>query len=203
MVYFAYGLASEPIRYAMLLGITVFLPIAIIDFLHFVHKHNSLQQIKENLDVTLLEMPPALNTLERDYQEIANTLYNEKANIISTENIKAKETKEYYTMWVHQIKTPIAAMQLLLANTPQNAQISAELFQVEQYADMALNYARLENIHNDLEIKEYPLDEIIGKALKKYSRLFILKKTNLNFSGTGVTVLTDEKWLEFVLEQLL
>lgn len=202
VVYYAYNLPSEPFEYALLLGLIILLPVAIVDFVRDLHKHRILQIMKKTAEYSLSGMPYALHTVERDYQEIIQALFDGRAEIISQNDIKRRETSEYYTMWVHQIKTPIAAMRLML-QAQQDQKLTVELIQIEQYVDMALNYVRLDSIHNDLEIKLCRLDDVIGKALKKFSRIFIMNKVSLNFEPTNQTVLTDEKWLGFVLEQII
>ncbi len=112
---------------------------------------------------------------------------------------------DYYTMWVHQIKTPISAMKLLIQTSEceVSSDLSSELFKIEQYVEMVLSYIRLGSSENDFVIKEYNLDDIIKQAIRKYAPLFIRKKIALNFKNTNYTVLTDEKWLVFVIEQIL
>ena len=68
---------------------------------------------------------------------------------------------------------------------------------------MVLSYIRLGSNENDFVIKEYDLDNIVRQAIRKYAPLFIRKKINLDFQPTTYKVLTDEKWLVFVIEQLL
>ena len=112
---------------------------------------------------------------------------------------------EYYTLWAHQIKTPIAAMRLLLQSedTEQNRELLAELFRVEQYVEMVLSYLRLGSTSNDFVIQKYPLESIVRQAVRKYAPLFIRKKIRLELGTLSSEVLTDEKWLCFVVEQLL
>ena len=112
---------------------------------------------------------------------------------------------DYYTMWVHQIKTPISAMKLLIQTSESeiSSDLSSELFKIEQYVEMVLSYIRLGSNENDFVIKEYDLDNIVRQAIRKYAPLFIRKKINLDFQPTTYKVLTDEKWLVFVIEQLL
>ena len=108
-------------------------------------------------------------------------------------------------LWAHQIKTPIAAMRLLLQeeDTERSRELGAELFRIEQYVEMDLNYARLNSHSTDFIIRSCPLDDIVRQALRKYAPLFVRQKLSLSWEPTGHTVLTDEKWLVFVLEQLL
>ncbi len=113
----------------------------------------------------------------------------------------AADSLDYYTLWMHQIKTPIAAMNLMLGEgqTP----IKNELFKIEQYVEMALTYLRLNSPETDYVFAEAKVDDIIKKALRKYANLFIMKKISLTYEPTQECALTDEKWLQFVIEQLL
>ncbi|MFY9434296.1 MAG: ATP-binding protein, partial [Bacillota bacterium] len=101
--------------------------------------------------------------------------------------------------------TPIAAMRLLLQSeqSETNSELLEQLFKVEQYVEMALQYLRLENISSDLVLKEHSLDTIVKQAVRKYSNSFIRKKIKLNYAELNHNVLTDEKWLVFVIEQIL
>lgn len=112
---------------------------------------------------------------------------------------------EYYTLWAHQIKTPIAALRLLLQSEKgeDEAELSAELFKIEQYVEMVLSYLRLDSESSDLIIKRYSLDATVRQAVRKYAKLFVRKKISLHFTALNCQVLTDEKWLAFVVEQIL
>ena len=113
--------------------------------------------------------------------------------------------EEYYTLWVHQIKTPIAAMSLLLQeeDTPENGELSMELFRIEQYVEMVLQYLRLDSPDHDLAFRSVDVDDCVRQAVRKYARSFIRKKIALDFQETGIETVSDEKWMVFVLEQLL
>lgn len=102
-------------------------------------------------------------------------------------------------------KTPIAAMRLLLQeeDSERSRELGAELFRIEQYVEMDLNYARLTSHSTDFVIRTCSLDDIVRQALRKYAPLFARQKLALNWEPSGRGVLTDEKWLVFVLEQLL
>ena len=137
---------------------------------------------------------------------IRNCCRNQRKNIKKRKS-NGKSGREIWmiTMLPGCIKAPIAVMSLLLQqeDTEQNQQLKAELFRVEQYAEMALSYVRLGEGMKDLVIAQYPLDEIIRKAVRKYAGQFIRKKIRLVYVGTEEIVLTDEKWLSFILEQIL
>ena len=108
-------------------------------------------------------------------------------------------------MWVHQIKTPIAAMRLMLQEdgTQRGRELEAELFRVERYVELVLSYLRLGGGSTDYLIRESALDPILRQAVRKYAPLFIRGKVSLDLRETGLRVLTDEKWLQLVVEQVL
>lgn len=78
-----------------------------------------------------------------------------------------------------------------------------QLFAIEQYVNMALSYMRLGSETTDFVLRQTDLDEVIRMAVRRYARHFISKKIVLHYEETGTRVLTDEKWLGFVIEQLL
>jgi len=151
------------------------------------------------------ELPLPKGLLEQDYQQLIHNLYDEKMRIASAADNDKSELVNYYTLWAHQIKTPIAAMRLLLQTNenPQNNALLVELFKIEQYVEMVLQYLRLDSSSSDYVLKNYQLDEIVRQAVRKYAQLFILKKIRLDFQTSGIDVLSDEKWLTYVVEQLL
>ena len=116
-----------------------------------------------------------------------------------------QEKQDFFALWAHQIKTPIAAMRLLLQteNTLQNEELGEQLFKIEQYVEMVLQYLRMDNMNSDLLIRQHSLDKIVKQAVRKYAKSFIRRKISLDYEELGCRVITDEKWLVFVIEQLL
>jgi signal transduction histidine kinase len=112
---------------------------------------------------------------------------------------------DYYKVWAHQIKTPIAAMRLSLQSEDTEAarKLTADLNRIEDYVEMVLTFLRLDSDSTDYIIREYDLDDMIRTAVRKFSREFILKKLTLDYEPVNYTVLTDEKWLAFVIEQVI
>lgn len=82
-------------------------------------------------------------------------------------------------------------------------EMKMRIFQTEEYVGMVLSYLRMEDMGNDLKFQWYPIGDIMRQAVRKYSQIFILKKIHLNFQDSRQMVLTDEKWLLFVIEQIL
>ena len=117
---------------------------------------------------------------------------------------KQREKEDFYVLWVHQIKTPIAALNLLLQDPDRNeALCRQELFKIENYVEMSLNYLRFDSISNDLGLKNYNLESMVKQVVKKYSSVFIYNHIAVNMESLDCNILTDEKWFCFVLEQLL
>lgn len=111
---------------------------------------------------------------------------------------------DYFTAWAHNIKTPIAAMYLLLEREEiRKKEVREQLFKTEQYVDLAMAYARADSPTNDFLLRRFPLDEVIHRAVKKHAPIFIGKDISVDLPPTGLNVLSDEKWLGFVLEQLI
>ena len=188
-----YNLPSEPVLYALLLSLAAVTAIGAVAFIKAYRKHNA-----DNL-------PKAVSADDKDYGRLIRTLSNYCISLKEKSANSLQATNEYYTMWVHQIKTPISAMRLMLQSedSESNRRLSDELMKIEQYVDMALCYVRLESSGNDLVIKHFSLDDIVKKSVRKFSTQFIGKKLSLDYKELDTDVLTDEKWLSFIIEQLL
>ncbi len=143
--------------------------------------------------------------IENELLEIIERLKNGGMRLNDSMNMKYSDMVDYYTMWVHQIKTPIASMHLILQkeDSEDSRRLRAELFRVEQYVQMVLCFLRLDSDFTDYVIKEYRVDDIIRPAVRRLAPQFIMKKLALEYEHTDVAVLTDEKWLSFVVEQIL
>lgn len=140
---------------------------------------------------------------EEIYQQMMQKLFKERRQRVFEMDKREQEMQDYYTLWVHQIKTPIAAMKLLLQSEEQHSlELVQELFKIEQYAQMALYFMRLQSISSDLVLKEYELYDIVKQAVKKYGVLFLNKKMDFKLETFSKKIITDEKWLCFVIEQL-
>ncbi|WP_313131996.1 sensor histidine kinase [Anaerocolumna sp.] len=205
VVLFLYNLPVEPVLYSAVLCIIIGIILFILDFIHYYRKHRLLYQLQKQVTLSIDDLPQAKSLLEKDYQELIQILFADKTSLVSGADAARNDLIDYYTLWVHQIKTPISAMRLLLQTeeNTQNSELSMELFKIEQYVEMVLQYLRLDSYYSDLVIKKYNLDEIVRQAVRKYAKIFIGQKISLNYEELNCQVLTDEKWLVFVIEQLL
>ena len=151
------------------------------------------------------ELPAAQSPQEQAYQALLLALHADRQKLKSDMNARYHDMTEYYTVWAHQIKTPIAAMRLALQNedTPLSRRLTGEVGRVEQYVQMALTYLRLGSDSSDYVIRSCALDNIVRPAVRRFAGEFIQRKIQLNYQMLNYTVITDEKWLGFVVEQVL
>lgn len=206
VVYSLYNLPLEPIVYSVQLVTAFSLTYGVYDFFKYSQKHKLLYTLRANILSAVDHLPNTACLIESDYQHLISALYNDRKKIVIQSDKNRTEMVDYYTLWAHQIKTPISAMRLLLQVDETNGQyttLEQELFKIEQYVEMVLQYLRLESMSSDLLLKEYPLADIVKQAVKKYAIIFIHKKISLNLEDIHCSVLTDEKWLVFVLEQII
>ena len=191
--------------YTALLSGVLALLLALLDLRRFSLRHRQLSDALKSIRVSDEQLPPPENLIEEDYRQLIRALGEEKQRQTSTMDLRMSDMQDYFTLWAHQIKTPIAAMRLILQTRPENSatEIEGELFRVEQYVEMVLNYLRLDSDSTDFVFKTCALDGIIRQCVRKYAKQFIRKKISLEYGGTALQVLTDEKWLCFVIEQIL
>lgn len=203
--FFLYHLPVEAVLYPALLCLLLGLLLIGIDFSRVKRKHRQLVEIKQLTAAMISSLPEVESVEDGDYQEIIEALRTEVADLESVAAYRYRETVEYYTVWVHQIKTPIASMRLTLQNedTPLARKLSSDLFRIEQYVEMVLAFLRLDSTSGDYVFREYGIDAIVKQSVAKFASEFIDRRIRLLYEPTDQTVITDEKWLSFVIEQIL
>lgn len=219
ILFYLYDIPFDAIIYGCKLSFVWCAVCLLIDFYKYYKRHKLLHINREQFFDDAEQLPEHMDIIEYDYQELAKELYQAKQELISKNRIAKKELLDYYGMWVHQIKTPIAALDILLQNTERMlyqldekemmqkaisvSDMKMELFKIEQYVEMALNYLRVEDISSDLVFKKQELDDMVCQVIRKYAKIFISKKIKMDFKPTKACIVTDEKWFIFVLEQII
>ena len=219
ILFYLYDIPFDAIIYGCELSFVWCAVCLFIDFYKYYKRHKLLHINREQFFDDAEQLPEHMDIIEYDYQELAKELYQAKQELMSKNRIAKKELLDYYGMWVHQIKTPIAALDILLQNTERMlyqldekemmqkaisvSDMKMELFKIEQYVEMALNYLRVEDISSDLVFKKQELDDMVCQVIRKYAKIFISKKIKMDFKPTKACIVTDEKWFIFVLEQLI
>lgn len=200
-----YSLPLEAVFYATLLACAFLFAICILNFISFYKRYSLLKDLEKNIELNEFTFPDTKDLIIKEYEELIKKLTKNRLDITNEKDRIFNDMIDYYTIWAHQIKTPIAAMKLLLQSEKSdlNGELLDQLFKIEQYVEMVLGYLRTENMNSDLHIKTYSLDYIVKQTIRKYSKLFIREKIKLNYENLDRNILTDEKWLVFVLEQIL
>lgn len=204
--YYLFNLPWEAIRYVFILNTFVYLVFMAFDLYRYVEKKQQLKQLTNAIAYRSNFIEPVGNSIESDYIDMLNILIDAKNRLTTQYDRGHTEMLDYYSMWVHQIKTPIAALDLMIQTTQDanKSSMAVELFKVEQYVNMALNYLRLDSEDSDFVFKPVDVEMCVKQVVKKYRRIFIEKKLGIVLHiEEGSKIVTDEKWLVFALEQVL
>lgn len=200
-----YRLPIEAVLYPSALCFIFGLSYMFYDFSKIKRLHKSLQDIAKLTAGMINSLPDAKTIAEDDYQAIIGALKTEVYKLETTASEKYAEMSDYYTIWAHQIKTPIASMNLMLqgVDSQLSRRLSGELFRIEQYVEMVLAFVRLDSNSTDYVFKSCNIDGVIRQSVKIFAHDFIYRKISLDFRETGLKAVTDEKWLGFVIDQLI
>ncbi|WP_256864627.1 sensor histidine kinase [Marinilactibacillus piezotolerans] len=189
--------------YGVQLSVFFFLILAGVQWIRF---KKNLQDIEKRAFVSRDTYEPSGNLTEQLHQNQYLNLEKEFQQYKQKESEKNKEQMDYFSLWLHQIKTPISAISLLLQKNKDlsgQKQMEQELLRLNDYTHMALNYLKLEDSGKDLDLEWISLDEVIKETVKKYSILFIYNGLQLDYEPVNKKVLTDRKWLQVLIEQIL
>jgi signal transduction histidine kinase len=196
-----YDLPVEAVGYAALLCACLCALFFLVGFAQFRARCRLLDDLRRRVALSIDDLPTPRDAVERRYSELVAAVHRDKTAALTAIDRRQAEALEVYTLWAHQIKTPIAAMRVLL--TPDQRELRMELAKVEQYVDMVLQVLRLGSSSDDLRIERVDLDTVVRQTVRKLSPIFIHKRIALAYEPLERQVLTDEKWLSFVIEQVL
>lgn len=218
------GARKQDVVYAAVLDAILLLITALIGFFRYSSKVKALSNALKRPVEEQAQLPEATDDVEILYHRLLENQSIARSESESSAAIRQSRMRDYYSMWVHQIKTPISAMKLLLeaereelglliCDEEQQASLKElsdnvasfedELFRIEEYVSMALQYQRVSSTENDFVLEKVSVDGVIRDTIKKYAKIMIRRHIGINYSGTGQEVYTDGKWLAFMLEQIL
>ena len=204
IIFFLYQLPIEPMVYVTVFWLLTGICACLNGFYRYRKKVQQLELIAAAPDINLSQLDSPVGQAERLQQEIMQQLDQMRIDAETASQKSSEDMTDYYTMWAHQIKTPIFALRLLLQeSTEENKEKLSELFKIEQYVEMVLGYLRTEDMSSDLKLSRCSLDRIIRDQIHKYAGIFVSKKLTLTYESISQDVLTDEKWLGFVIGQIL
>lgn len=237
------GARKQDLVYAAVLDAILLLITVLVGFFRYSSKVKALSNALKRPVEEQAQLPEATDDVEILYHRLLENQSIARSESESSAAIRQSQMRDYYSMWVHQIKTPISAMKLLLeaereelgllicdeeqsqchigdmtggnigAALKQQAVLTElsdnmdsfedELFRIEEYVSMALQYQRVSSTENDFVLEKVSVDGVIRDTIKKYAKIMIRRHIGINYSGTGQEVYTDGKWLAFMLEQIL
>lgn len=218
------GARKQDVVYAAVLDAILLLITVLVGFFRYSSKVKALSNALKRPVEEQAKLPEATDDVEMLYHRLLENQSIARSEAESSAAIRQSQMRDYYSMWVHQIKTPISAMKLLLeAEREELGQLMCdeepqatltelsdnldsfedELFRIEEYVSMALQYQRVSSTENDFVLEKVSLDGVIRDTIKKYAKIMIRRHIGINYSGTKKQVYTDEKWLAFILEQIL
>lgn len=200
-----YQAPEEAIRYGLLLSLALGLMVLLALSLRQMARQRALASLLSQLPESLSHLPEPEGPAEEACQQLLQELARLHRERITQDDRRYEALSDYYTLWGHQIKTPIAAMGLLLRqeDSEQGRALRNELFKTEQYVDMALNYLRLAGELDDFLFEELALRELVSQVARRFAAQFVQQRLSLTVElPEELRVLTDRKWLHFVLGQL-
>ena len=204
-IFWLYRLPLGAVGYAALVCLFLLLVWFAVDYRRFAVRLRLLRRLEQEITLSTEQLPEPDGALEAQYQALVRALDADRRAQLTRSQQGYQELVEYYTVWAHQIKTPIAAMRLRLQSEDSDSsrRLLADLGRIEQYVEMVLTYLRLEGEGTDYVFREARLDDIVRPALRRFAGEFIARRLTLDYTPTDVRVFTDEKWLSFVIEQVL
>lgn len=216
------GARKQDVVYAAVLDAILLLITVLVGFFRYSSKVKALSNALKRPVEEQAQLPEAADDVEILYHRLLENQSIARSESESSAAIRQSQMRDYYSMWVHQIKTPISAMKLLLeAEREELGQLMCddeqsqcllsdnmdsfedELFRIEEYVSMALQYQRVSSTENDFVLEKVSVDGVIRDTIKKYAKIMIRRHIGMNYSGTAQEVYTDGKWLAFMLEQIL
>lgn len=205
VVLFLYSVSIQAIVYSLILVSFFCIIILLYYFYKFRIKHKFLQSMIEQEYFSFDQLNEPTSLIEKDYYRIIEKIYQDNTINQSHAQNRYRNLQDITTLWAHQIKTPISAMRLLLQQdeSEENNEVKEELFEIEKYVQMLLGYYRLNSDTNDYVIRKIECEPIIRTVIRQYAKFFIRKKINIEVENLNIKVLSDEKWLGFVFEQIL
>lgn len=205
LTFWLYRLPLGAVLYPSALCLAVGAVFLVFDFSAYKRDRQSLKDIKSVTDAMLSPIVQTPPPEHEDWAEAMRTVISAHDDLSWQMKEKYSDMVTYYTVWAHQIKTPIASMRLILGgeDSELSRKASAELFRIEQYVDMVLAFLRLGSDTTDYVFSQHRLDDIVKQAVRKFRGEFIMRKLSLTLKLSETTVTTDEKWLSFVIEQVL
>ncbi|ERI89647.1 ATPase/histidine kinase/DNA gyrase B/HSP90 domain protein [Clostridiales bacterium oral taxon 876 str. F0540] len=198
------------ILYINLASIVFFIIYLLGKYLHFNNYYKALKDIIDTREYEIINrIPEPRSYSQKLYHNLLEKIYEEQSLKLQKLYDNKKENEEFITSWVHQIKTPITVSRLLIENNLGKANsdvllsLEEELDKIDNYVEQALYNSKIDDFSKDYLISEVSVDRVVKDTVKKHAKNFINKKISVEIKDTELIVLTDKKWLSFILDQIL
>ncbi|MEG0772656.1 MAG: sensor histidine kinase [Clostridium sp.] len=151
----------------------------------------------------ILDKPPFIDAVP--YYKLIKIAGRAMLEEVNKSKFQRKEYKEYIEQWIHEVKTPIAAIKLVEENnrTSTSRAVLKELENIDRYVEQALFYARSEETQKDYLIKEISLEQCVNNVLIRDKHMFIHNNIDIDLTELNKSVYSDSKWLEFIINQIV
>lgn len=204
-LFFLYENKMESVVYGTVFVAVLCLIVGGYDFYQYVNHYEYLYRCRNTIEYDVENMGEDRSLIEKEYQNLIVTLDQKRKEYFAQSEQEKIELEDYFTLWVHQMKLPIAAMKIMLETEEvlDRKLLKSELFRIEQYSSMVLAYIRMNSKDTDYQIETCDLAQMIRQSIRTFASEFIRKKIACDFKETKMQLVTDEKWFVFVLEQIL
>lgn len=196
--------------YVVEVSLLLFVIYLAVDFIIKNKYYKRLKKIsdREGLD-WVNSLPEPINSEQRIYNELLQKQYQAINKKLSEYQSKGIEKREFITMWIHEIKTPIAAAKLIIENSLDHPSeevlysITDEIDKIEDFVQMTLFYSRTDDFAKDYIINSIGLKEVVNECIKREFSSITNKKLNLQLKNLDLQIDSDEKWLGFMIKQII
>lgn len=212
VIYLDIGISVDKnsILYINFVSTVFFFIYLLLDYLFIKRYYSRIKYIIDNKPQDIINSLPRAIT----YEHIMNNRLLKKINDDKERTIEAlreemKENQEFITTWVHEVKTPISVIRLTIENSLEKPiekilpSIEEEVDKIEDKVYQALYFSRIDSFSKDYFINEIDLNKAVKEAVKRNAKVFINKKIKVEIEEIEAAVLTDKKWLGFIIDQIL
>lgn len=197
--------ATLAITFTYFIGL---ITILIVDYIRKKTFYNNFKCKLDSLDQKYLIVEMLQDVYFLEGRILTDALYEIDKSMIEKINeykMQVKDFKEYVELWIHEVKLPVASLTLMVHNQKgdQSKKLLSQLTRLDNYLEQILYYVRSENAEKDYLITKVNLSKVISNVALKNKDILLAKGIDFVVSDVDIEVLTDSKWLEFIINQIV
>lgn len=196
--------------YCIVLMVFVFVIYLIVDYLRLNRYCKRLSKLMGNNDLDfIVSLPNPISYEQKLYMKLVLQLKRNAEKMMGSFEDNKREDIEFIETWVHEIKTPIAATKLIIENSLDNPtekvlyNILDEIIKIEDMVQKTICYSQLNDFSRDCQISSVNLKKVVNRCLQNEYSSIKNKYLELNIRNLDFEVNSDEKWLYFIIKQVL